>query len=243
MRRSIVVGEPGADDTLCVVVPIKALRDAKQRLAAVLSPQERGDLVLAMARDVLDAVIAVVGRRHVRVCCGDEAGAELARQLGVGVLRDQAGHSGLNAIVTDAATALSGDGYRRLLVIHADLPWLSAADVAAASGFAADQLLLVPDHSGDGSNLLGWGLRTGFIAGYGEGSCARHRARAAAAGLRLHTPELPWASLDVDCPQDLALLAGAAAADRALATRRWVAAAGLAERLAGAASVRNTALR
>lgn len=46
-------------DSLCVIVPVKGLGEAKSRLAAVLAPEQRAALVLAMLEDVLAAVRAV----------------------------------------------------------------------------------------------------------------------------------------------------------------------------------------
>ncbi len=54
------------------IVPIKTFESAKQRLASVLSPDERRSLMLAMARDVLTALarcqrltgILIVSRTH-----------------------------------------------------------------------------------------------------------------------------------------------------------------------------------
>ena len=41
------------------VIPVKRVKDAKQRLASVLNASERRDLFVAMFEDVLDVVTAV----------------------------------------------------------------------------------------------------------------------------------------------------------------------------------------
>lgn len=217
---------------LAIIVPIKALAQAKQRQASLLTPTERSGLVLAMARDVLWAVLEAVDGATLWACCGDREGAALARALGAQVLLDDDPKAGLNDIIERAAQHLDQAGWARVLVVHADLPWLSAMDIEIATQFGANEVMLIPDHRGTGTNLLGWGLHTGFIASYGEGSCERHRTRAALLNLTIQSPSLPWATLDVDCPDDLRRLLAAEPAERAVATRAWLKRSNLLERLA-----------
>lgn len=216
---------------LAVVVPIKALSQAKQRLGPFLTPTERAELMQVMARDVLAAVSEATPLQNLWVCCGDQAGAELARQFGAQVLFDDQPESGLNAIIARMAQRLSQTGWERILVIHADLPGLTAADVSLAGRFDRHELLLVADHAGTGSNLLGWGLHTGFVARYGEDSYKPHCAQAARLGLAVRSPELPWATLDVDRPEDVKRLLACTSGDRAPATREWLARSPLGKRL------------
>ena len=44
----------------CLIIPVKSLRAAKRRLAPVLAPGDRRQLVLAMLGDVLAAAAAVL---------------------------------------------------------------------------------------------------------------------------------------------------------------------------------------
>lgn len=219
---------------LAVVVPIKALDQAKQRQAPFLSPGERAGLVQAMASDVLAAVGAATTSENLFVCCGDQSGAELGRRVGANVLIDEQSGLGLNAIIRQVAQRLGQAGWARLLVVHADLPALAAEDVRVAGDFGRDDLLLVADHNGTGSNLLGWGLHTAFAARYGEGSYQRHRTLAAQLGLRIRSPHLPWATLDMDRPEDLQRLLASPSDGRAAATRAWLSRTPLRERLQSA---------
>ena len=49
------------------VIPVKRVKDAKQRLASVLNASERRDLFVAMFEDVLDVVTAVQDFHEVTV--------------------------------------------------------------------------------------------------------------------------------------------------------------------------------
>jgi len=219
---------------LAVVVPIKALDHAKQRQAPFLSPDERAGLVQAMASDVLAAVRAATPAENLFVCCGDRSGAELGRQVGANVLLDEQPGLGLNRVIEQVAQRLGETGWSRLLVVHADLAALAAEDVRVAGMFDRDELLLVADHNGTGSNLLGWGLHTAFAARYGEDSYQRHRTLAAQLGLRIRSPDLPWATLDMDHPEDLQRLLTSPPDGRAAATRAWLSRTPLRERLQSA---------
>ncbi len=219
---------------LAVVVPIKALDHAKQRQAPFLSPDERAGLVQAMASDVLAAVRAATPAENLFVCCGDQSGAELGRQVGANVLLDEQPGLGLNRVIEQVAKRLGETGWSRLLVVHADLAALAAEDVRVAGMFDRDELLLVADHNGTGSNLLGWGLHTAFAARYGEDSYQRHRTLAAQLGLRIRSPDLPWATLDMDHPEDLQRLLTSPPDGRAAATRAWLSRTPLRERLQSA---------
>ena len=78
------------------IIPVKETRDAKQRLAPVLSAALRQALALAMLEDVLDAVAGVAGLGGVILVTVDPQAKTLARRYGLEVLGDgaQEGHTG-----------------------------------------------------------------------------------------------------------------------------------------------------
>src|SRR5438128_12410741 len=97
---------------LTAVVPMKSMDLAKSRLAAVLDAAGRRRL----ARQMLDHVLETLreaGLSSVRVASGDQ------------------GEGDLNVDVTSAARLVQAAGATDLLLVMADLPYLSVADVAA----------------------------------------------------------------------------------------------------------------
>ena len=85
------------------VVPIKGFDAPKQRLAGVLSPDERSALAEHMLRDVLAALTDLAG---VVVISGDESVLNAARWAGVRAMRER-GPGGYSAAVAQAGAALA----------------------------------------------------------------------------------------------------------------------------------------
>ena len=88
------------------VVPIKGFDAPKQRLADVLSQEERGNLAEHMLRDVLGALVNLEG---VVVISGDEQALNLARWQGARVMQERQ-PGGYSAAVRQAGQALAGEG-------------------------------------------------------------------------------------------------------------------------------------
>lgn len=177
-----------------VVVPVKAFRAAKLRLAAELDPAERATL----ARQLASTVLAAAKPLPAYVVCDDDEVKSWARNAGAEVVWSPG--RGLNGAVTDGVATLQAAGIPKAIVAHADLP------LATTLGWLADLdgVTLVPDRRRDGTNVITVPTDAGFRFAYGKGSFDRHRAEAARLGLPAHViadPDLSW---DVDVPADLA---------------------------------------
>ena len=178
---------------LAVLIPVKAFRLAKVRLASALSAADRS----ALARDMADTVLAAAHDLPVAVVCDDDEVAAWAHERGARVVWRPG--RGLNPAVTDGVAALAAAGHRRVIVAHADLP--HAVDLAWVAEF--DGITLVPDRHEDGTNVMALPSDCGFTFSYGSGSFARHVAEAERLGLPVrvvHEARLGW---DVDVPEDL----------------------------------------
>ena len=179
-----------------VLMPVKAFSRAKKRLAPVLSPEGRA----ALAREMAEHVIKAAKPLPVVVVCDDEEVADWSENLGARALREPG--LGLNGAVNVAVSQLDGEGYRRLVVVHSDLPR------ASKLGWLADieGIALVPDRREDGTNAISLPAGAGFHFSYGPGSFLRHQDEARRTGLRwavVRDPELAW---DVDFPTDMVAL-------------------------------------
>jgi 2-phospho-L-lactate/phosphoenolpyruvate guanylyltransferase len=181
-----------------VVLPVKAFRDAKVRLAPALDPAERA----ALARTMAAGVVAAAREIPVWVVCDDDEVADWARALGTEVLWMP--ERGLNRAVTEGVAALAAAGVRRAVVCHADLPHAHRLDHLLATG-AGDNatVVLVPDRHRDGTNVLVVPSDAGFAFAYGPGSFDRHVAEAERLGLAVQVVNDPSLSWDVDRPDDL----------------------------------------
>jgi 2-phospho-L-lactate guanylyltransferase len=204
-------------DTWAVVVARTGL-SAKTRLTSVLPRgEDRAQLARAMLADVL-AACSEAGLRGSLVVTDTAAGWSTAWNWGARPLLDPL--AGLNAAVSSGLLTARRMGARTALVLPGDVPLVAASDLRdllAAAGSAERALVVVPDHTGDGTNALVTrppGLVTPV---FGPASAAAHLAQLRGA-VRYACSSL---ALDIDTPDELARLLeldtrGAVATRRAL---------------------------
>jgi len=188
-----------------VIVPVKALGDAKQRLAAVLPVEARRRLMLVMLHDVLAVLKQVETLGPIVIVSPDPQVARIAEREGLLLLREarSTGHSA--AVVAGLAFAKS-HGAMRALTLPADVPLLTADEIRSVIDSEVRGLTIVPSRDGDGSNAIVFEPLDALTPSFGVGSFARHTAQAAERGIALRTLSLPGIGLDIDSAEDLAEL-------------------------------------
>ena len=182
------------------LVPVKALAEAKGRLAPEVGPLQRRLLAIAMFEDVVAALQAVAGLERPVVVSPDREVWRRADAMGCRVVEEPAGAGDLNGALAAAAATANGSG---LLVVAADLPLASAAGLERVLAAATAPVAVVPSHDGGGTNVLAWRDPASFAPSFGPASAARHLAVPGA--VRVDEPGL---ALDVDTAGDLRLVAG-----------------------------------
>jgi len=192
------------------VLPVKRFALAKTRLSEMLADGSRRRLAEAMVADVLEALLACPLLDGVVVVTNEGVVAALADAAGATVLPD-AGESGQSAAVTVGIAHAVATGRERVLLVPGDCPALDGDTLRALldGGTPAPAVTIVADRHGTGTNALVLTPPDVIEPGFGPGSFARHRARAAAAGAAWHSAALPALLLDIDTPEDLATLAAA----------------------------------
>ena len=183
------------------LVPVKALAEAKGRLAPEVGPLQRRLLAIAMFEDVVAALQAVPGLDRPVVVSPDQEVWRRADAMGCRVVEEPPGAGDLNgALAAAAAAATNGSG---LLVVAADLPLASVAGLERVLAAATAPVAVVPSHDGGGTNVLAWRDPASFAPSFGPASAARHLAVPGA--VRVDERLL---ALDVDTADDLRLVAG-----------------------------------
>jgi 2-phospho-L-lactate/phosphoenolpyruvate guanylyltransferase len=182
------------------LVPVKALAEAKGRLAPEVGPLQRRLLAIAMFEDVVAALQAVAGLDRPVVVSPDREVWRRADAMGCRVVEEPPGAGDLNGALAAAAATTDGSG---LLVVAADLPLASAAGLERVLAAATAPVAVVPSHDGGGTNVLAWRDPASFAPSFGPASAARHLAVPGA--VRVDEPGL---ALDVDTAGDLRLVAG-----------------------------------
>jgi 2-phospho-L-lactate guanylyltransferase len=197
-----------------ILVPVKNLADAKQRLSSILSPEERFALARAMCEDVLQALARWQNRPSVAVVTSDSFARDLAARFNFEVVTDD--NSGETSAI-DMATAFCRErGAESTLVIPADIPLIDSSElqkIVDCAPHSQGGAVLVPDASGRGTNAAWRSPCDLFPLRFGNDSFLPHLAAAKATGLPCVVLELPGIARDVDRPEDLRELA-AASGDR-----------------------------
>jgi 2-phospho-L-lactate guanylyltransferase len=187
------------------VVPIKATRDAKQRLGNAVGSALRPKLALAMAEDVLAALAASSGLAGVFVVTIDEAAASLAARYGAQVFAEGA-RDGQTGAVAAAARRLAREGKGAMLTIPGDVPLITPEEVAqiVTAHERTPDFVIVPAHDERGSNAILCSPPDAVPLKFGDDSFLPHLDAARRGGLEPRILRLPGLGLDIDNPADLA---------------------------------------
>jgi 2-phospho-L-lactate guanylyltransferase len=190
---------------IAALVPLKALRHSKSRLRPVLSDGHRQALVLAMLEHVLRLLAAVPAIAATAVVSPDADVLAFAGKLGAQPIREPPRTRGLNAALTFASQVLSKQGASGLLVLPADVPLATTADIETIlNGIDTNpSIVLCPSRSG-GTNALALRPPGTIPFRFGHRSSATHQREARARGLTLTLLPLPRLAFDIDRPHDLA---------------------------------------
>jgi 2-phospho-L-lactate/phosphoenolpyruvate guanylyltransferase len=186
-----------------ILVPVKHLETAKQRLSPLLSATERFALAEAMLQDVLAALDACSHREHVSLVSGDARAHRLARQYGFGIIDDPDDPGETGAIELATRTAIER-GAEFTLVLPADIPLITAAEVDQIFAAAPPEgSVLTPSASGRGSNAVFRRPADLFPLRFGNDSFLPHLAAARATANPVEVLRLAGIGVDIDKPADL----------------------------------------
>jgi 2-phospho-L-lactate guanylyltransferase len=224
---------------LWVLVPVKNLQNAKQRLASVLSADERRAFFHAMLEDVLSVLSKVQGLAGVALVTGDGEARLLAARYGARVLEEQTnrGHTFASSY---GARVLAAEGARGMLQLPADLPLITPADVECLLQIhgPAPSVTLAPSRDERGSNAVACSPPDLLPLRFGEDSYFPHLERARALGIEPGIVQRAGFALDVDTCDDLLAFLAAPSATRAY---DYLIRSGIAARVSGAANAQSAA--
>lgn len=196
--------------TTTAVIPIKQLENAKQRLASVLSADERKRFFQMMVEDVLTAVEACTLVDEILVVTDDPVVVEIALQYGANILGEPE-NPGLIPAVTQAGKHLAENGVNIMLFLPGDVPLVTPDELEVVlDGFGRldePEFLIVPASDLGGSNCIACSPPDCMEYEFGEDSFRRHLAVARKLGIEPSVVKLPGFGLDVDTPEDLRELA------------------------------------
>ncbi|HYL13111.1 MAG TPA: 2-phospho-L-lactate guanylyltransferase [Terriglobales bacterium] len=206
-----------------ILVPVKNLQNAKQRLSPVLEEASRVALAQAMLQDVLETLGTWKTRSdEIALVTNDPFASELARHYDFRIIAETANRSETDAI--EMATAICrAQGAESTLVIPGDIPLVQAWELDKIFAAAPERgSVLVPSADGRGTNAA-WRKPAGlFPLRFGNDSFRPHSNAARATGHPCVVLSLSGIALDVDNPADLQQLAAAPGETRSQRlARQW----------------------
>lgn len=189
-----------------IVIPVKNLSKAKGRLANVLNPEERSDLVLAMLHDVL-ATLRSCDLRNIWLVASDDEVFDLGAGFGARAIRETISR-GYNYAVSIGLQAVAGQ--HSVMVLPADLPLIEPQDVGrlmALQTLNHPIVRIVPDQHNYGTNGLFLSKPDLIAPAFGDNSFCAHKLAATQAGILATVIPLRNFAMDIDSADDLYALA------------------------------------
>jgi 2-phospho-L-lactate guanylyltransferase len=189
-----------------LLIPVKDLSNAKQRLAAALDQAHRSQLAEAMLRDVMLAAAGVRARVDLALVTGDRRAQELAAEYEFLVIEDTRNESETAAIEMATAWGVAR-GYNTTIVIPGDIPLARAEELNQVLDAAPEEgAVFVPAYDRRGSNCILRRPASIIALRFGNDSFPPHCEAMRQTGKPLMILEMPGIGLDIDNPHELDLL-------------------------------------
>jgi 2-phospho-L-lactate/phosphoenolpyruvate guanylyltransferase len=189
------------------ILPVKSFNAAKQRLASSLPSGSRQALAQAMVQDVL-ASLRKVERIERIVVVASEPTMKFPTDDQVVLIEDYARAGQSTAAIAGIRWAVAS-GFGRVLLVPGDTPLLRATELDGLLADAPEEVVIVPDRHGTGTNALLLRPPAVIEPSFGPDSLRRHVAAAQTAAVAHRVEELQSLIFDVDTADDLAIVADA----------------------------------
>jgi 2-phospho-L-lactate guanylyltransferase len=180
-----------------IVIPIKELAACKTRLRSALDDGEREGLVRTMLHHVMSVIGGAAGNNRLLLLAppGHDMPPKFERIPDKG--------RGLNGELCGFLKTASG--VDRIVIVPADLPLITEADLKALIDLSHGHAAIAPDRARIGTNALSLPLPVtrNFQFQFGHDSFERHRTEAARLSLPLTKLYSDGLAFDIDEPSDL----------------------------------------
>ncbi len=191
-----------------ILIPVKDLDHAKQRLSGLMTQEERTSFAWLMLQHLFDAVVAVRGHDRVALITGYEPAIRHGRQFGFEIIHetDQISES----LSVDYASRVALErGATSVLRLPIDLPLAESAEIEMLLGrssgdYGSPVAVIAVSRDGSGTNALSRTPPDLFPSHFGPDSLAKHKAEASRCQARCEVLYLPGIACDMDDPSDVA---------------------------------------
>jgi 2-phospho-L-lactate guanylyltransferase len=187
-----------------ILIPVKDLSCAKQRLAQLLTQEERTRLAWMMLEITYAAAAAVRNVDRLAVVTLYPPAISLARKYGMEAIIETT-QTSESASVDFGSHELKRRGARSVLRLPLDLPLITTEDIETilSYGKARQHVVIAPSRDGSGTNAILRSPPDLFPSHFGPGSFRKHLQEAEKANAECEVIHLPRIALDIDDPEDL----------------------------------------
>ena len=183
-------------------MPIKAFKDAKLRLADVLSPGQRAHLSYLMLDDILTTLSTSGDVEGVTLVSSDISVATLARQYQVDFFSTLI-DGGYSHDALEAITSRQEENVDIMAIIPSDVPYLSHADLSHLNLGHEEGMTLCPAIMDGGTNALIFSPPLRVPLMFGVDSLRKYQSEAQRCDVPVKIEQIPGLQLDIDRPADL----------------------------------------
>ncbi|MCK5709746.1 MAG: 2-phospho-L-lactate guanylyltransferase [Deltaproteobacteria bacterium] len=187
-----------------VIVPVKDLSKAKERLSSLLPHDQRTALAYAMLEDVLLALKGSQLEDRRFIVTLDAKAIEIARGLGIEIIKETE-QNGESASVDYASQICKDMGATSVLVIPGDAPLITSDDIDFILEREKDtpSIIFVPARGEYGTNAILRKPPDAIQSMFGDDSYNKHMNEADKNNIPYDSYDNPRIGLDIDRPEDL----------------------------------------
>ncbi len=187
-----------------VIVPVKDLSKAKERLSSLLLQHERTALAYAMLEDVLSALKESKLADRKFIVTLDAKAIKMASAMGIEII-EETEQNGESASVDYASQICKDMGATSVLVIPGDAPLITSDDIDCILEREKDtpSIIFVPARDELGTNAILRKPPDAIPSMFGHDSYRKHMNEADKKNIPYDSYENPRIGLDIDRPEDL----------------------------------------
>jgi 2-phospho-L-lactate/phosphoenolpyruvate guanylyltransferase len=197
-----------------VIVPVKSFKNAKMRLSAVLTLEQRAELSNHMLNDILHTLHTSDDIKGVTIVSSDASIQELAEKHQAGFLQIES-DGGYSEDATHALNTLDLSNYKTIGIIPADVPQLSHADLSKLGKNHTAGITLCPAIIDGGTNAMIFNAPLVVPLMFGENSLETYRRFAVDNNIPVNVELIKGLERDIDRPEDLLWLSKQCSGGRA----------------------------
>jgi 2-phospho-L-lactate guanylyltransferase len=187
-----------------LLIPVKNLDLANERLSTVLTQKDRTSLAYEMLKDVFEAASESKLADKIVVVTLDKKAMLMADELGFAIINEETQESESSS-VDYALNVCKEMGAESVLVIPGDAPLITAHDIDFVIKKVKDHphVIMVPAADKLGTNAILRKPPDVITSMFGHDSFRKHKQQADDKNIPYEVYELPNIALDIDEPADI----------------------------------------